>query len=102
MKFIQSASSIPKPLNLYSAMFALLMSMSGCSTTVLNRPNEPYQENLLARCPQDLPRLAGPTGSDFDLALRQYSNLYVVCAARHNQLVTEIQLRKDVIHEQRK
>ena len=94
MKFIQSASSIPKPLNLYFAMFALLMSMSGCSTTVLNRPNEPYQENLLARCPQDLPRLAGPTGSDFDL--------YVVCAARHNQLVTEIQLRKDVIHEQRK
>nr|WP_232106067.1 MULTISPECIES: hypothetical protein [Serratia] len=76
--------------------------MCGCSTTVLTRPSEPYQANLTARCPENLPRLAGPTGSDFDLALRQYSNLYVVCAARHNQLVTEIQQRRDVTHEQRK
>nr|WP_241810627.1 hypothetical protein [Serratia sp. 14-2641] len=76
--------------------------MCGCSTRVLSVPSESYQESLLAKCPESLPRLAGPTGNDFDLALKQYSGLYVPCAARHNQLVTEIQQRKDLIHEQRK
>lgn len=54
-------------------MFVLLMIKSGCSTKVQIKPNENYQENQLALCPVTLPRLAGPTGSDFDAALKAYS-----------------------------
>lgn len=75
---------------------ALLMSMSGCSTKVLIAPNVPYQANLTATCPSTLPRLVGSTGADFDRALRLYVYLYADCAARHNQLVSEIKQREEV------
>ncbi|WP_071822508.1 Rz1-like lysis system protein LysC [Yersinia massiliensis] len=75
------------------------MSMSGCSTTVRNAPSVPYQENLLTPCPEQLPRLAGNTGTDFSDALEQYKTLYPECAARHNQLITEIRQRRDFEHD---
>ncbi|AVT57996.1 hypothetical protein OA04_13850 [Pectobacterium versatile] len=85
-----------KPLNLFFLMCALVMSMSGCSTTAQSRPNVPYQENLLTRCPVQFPRLAGNTGQDFDQALRAYRTLYSECAARHNQLITDINQRREI------
>ena len=85
-----------KPLSLFFLMYALVMSMSGCSTTAQSVPSVPYQENLLTRCPVQLPRLAGNTGQDFDQALRAYRTLYSECAARHNQLITEINQRREI------
>nr|WP_246585505.1 hypothetical protein [Yersinia kristensenii] len=72
------------------------MSMSGCSTPARRVPNVPYQENLLTPCPVTLPRLAGNTGTDFSNTLQQYAQLYPDCAARHNQLIAEIYLRKEL------
>ena len=48
----------------------------------------------MATCPEDLPALTGPTGHDFDLLTRSLLSLYTDCAARHNQLVNEIEQRK--------
>ncbi|UYJ93281.1 hypothetical protein N4225_20220 [Yersinia enterocolitica] len=72
------------------------MITSGCSTPVRNVPNVPYQENLLTPCPVTLPRLAGNTGTDFSDTLGQYQKIYPECAARHNQLISEIKQRKEL------
>lgn len=48
----------------------------------------------MTRCPTELPRLAGATGNDFDATLRAFTVLYTACAARHNQLTTEIHQRE--------
>ena len=96
MKFIPNGLSRLKRSSQFLLTSALLMSMSGCSTKVLIAPSVPYQANLTALCPVNLPRLAGNTGTDFDNALRQYTHLYADCAARHNQLVTEIKQRQDL------
>ena len=47
-------------------------------------------------CPVMLPRLAGPTGNDFDAALKAYRLMYTDCAARHNALVGIIRQRKEL------
>ncbi|ECN0101383.1 hypothetical protein YM68_09230 [Salmonella enterica subsp. enterica serovar Give] len=60
------------------------------------KPNEHYQENQLTLCPVTLPRLAGPTGNDFDAVLIAYRQMYADCAARHNALVGIIRQRKDL------
>lgn len=86
----------PKSLNLYLLMSALLMNMSGCSTTPQREPNISYQANMMRTCPERLPRLKGNTGNDFDAALRQCVSQYLDCAPRHNQLVKEIKLREAV------
>lgn len=96
MKFIRNGLSARKPLNRFLAMFVLLMITSGCSTKVQIKPNENYQENQLALCPVTLPRQAGPTGSDFDAALKAYRLMYTDCAARHNALVGIIRQRKEL------
>ncbi len=85
-----------KSLNLYSLMFALLMSTSGCSTTPQRELNVGYQANMMRTCPERLPRLKGNTGNDFDAALRQCVSQYIDCAPRHNQLVKEIKLREAI------
>lgn len=51
---------------------------------------------MMRTCPEQLPRLAGNTGGDFDSALRQCVSQYLDCAPRHNQLVKEIKLREAV------
>lgn len=96
MRTTPSVKSARKLLSRYLATFALLMSMSGCSTRVLTKPSEPYQENQLTLCPVILPRLAGKTGTDFDTALSRYIQLYTDCAVRHNALVGIIRERKEL------
>src|SRR5476649_2386071 len=96
MKFTPSGKPARKLLSGCLVTFALLMTMSGCSTTALIKPSEPYQENQLAICPVSLPRLSGPTGADFDAVLTRYQNLYTACAVRHNALVGIIRQRKDL------
>ncbi|WP_086110343.1 hypothetical protein [Xenorhabdus vietnamensis] len=64
--------------------------------------SEPYQENLLTKCQERLPRLAGMTGNNLANMVIDYAQIYGHCAARHNQLVEEINKRKEFIHEQRK
>ncbi|HBX8313277.1 TPA: hypothetical protein MIH81_00105 [Klebsiella pneumoniae] len=54
----------------------------------------PYQKNLLARCPETLPRLADKTGEALTAALEEYRKIYPPCAARHNQLAAEIEQRE--------
>nr|WP_232370155.1 hypothetical protein [Xenorhabdus lircayensis] len=56
----------------------------------------PYQENLLTRCQAKLPKLAGTTGNNLVDVVMAYSTLYGTCAARHNQLVDEINKRKEI------
>ncbi len=96
MKFTPSGRFVRKLLSRCLAMFVLLMIMSGCSTKALIKPSEPYQENQLTLCPVNLPRLLGPTGTDFDATLTAYKNLYTACAVRHNALVGAIRQRKDL------
>ncbi|TNH44434.1 hypothetical protein EP164_05755 [Photorhabdus luminescens subsp. sonorensis] len=61
-----------------------------------------YQENLLKKCQETLPRLMGMTGNNLANIVMEYSTLYGNCAARHNQLVDEINKRKELTHDQRK
>lgn len=96
MKPTLSGKFARKLLSRCLAMFALLTITSGCSTKVQIKPSEPYQENHLTLCSVALPRLAGPTGNNFDAALTAYRQMYVDCAARHNALVGIIRQRKDV------
>ncbi|WP_228864237.1 hypothetical protein [Xenorhabdus sp. PB30.3] len=76
--------------------------MSGCTTTPPAPSGEPYQENLLTKCQHQLPKLTGATGNNLATVLMDYSALYGNCAARHNQLVDEINKRKEFTHESRK
>ncbi|WP_074439120.1 hypothetical protein [Photorhabdus australis] len=64
--------------------------------------NEHYQENLLTKCQGRLPRLTGTTGNNLANVIMDYSKLYGNCAARHNQLVDEINKKKELTYEQRK
>jgi hypothetical protein len=57
-----------------------------------------YQENLKTKCATQLPRLAGASGKDAAELLTIYLELYGQCAARHNQLVDEINLRERVLN----
>ncbi|MCP9267842.1 hypothetical protein M5U04_06935 [Xenorhabdus sp. XENO-1] len=59
----------------------------------------PYQETLLTKCPTQLPKLTGATGNNLATVLMDYSALYGNCAARHNQLVDEINKRKELHYE---
>nr|WP_129952930.1 hypothetical protein [Rahnella sp. RFA10(1/100)] len=56
----------------------------------------PYQENLLTKCPETLPRINGVTGKDIAEPLLLLTPQYADCAARHNQLVDEINQRKEI------
>ncbi|MCA6971210.1 hypothetical protein LF935_16330 [Pectobacterium carotovorum] len=54
-----------------------------------------YQENLKRKCPvNNLPTLAGNTGTDAASTLNEWPEIYGDCAARHNQLVDEINQRE--------
>lgn len=77
---------------------ACLMSLSACTTAPSPVPNVRYQENLKTRCATQLPRLNGATGKDAAELLTVYLEIYGQCAARHNQLVDEINLREHVIY----
>ncbi|SFN70305.1 hypothetical protein SAMN05421579_11611 [Xenorhabdus japonica] len=88
--------------SLFLLLCALALSLSGCTTTPPTPSGEPYQENLLKKCQAILPKLTGTTGNNLANILIDYSALYGNCAARHNQLVDEINKRKEFIHEQRK
>ncbi|MGQ5875567.1 Rz1-like lysis system protein LysC [Serratia marcescens] len=72
------------------------MSLSGCTTTPQIKPNVPFQESLLVKCPEQLPRINGVTGKDLSEPLLTYLDIYPLCAARHNQLVDEINQRKEL------
>ncbi|AVD62438.1 hypothetical protein C4B62_04140 [Serratia marcescens] len=56
----------------------------------------PFQESLLVKCPEQLPRINGATGKDVSEPLLTYLDIYTLCAARHNQLVDEINQRKEL------
>ncbi|PWC18242.1 hypothetical protein [Brenneria corticis] len=56
-----------------------------------------YQENLKKKCPvTNLPRLTGNTGTDAAMPLTGWPEIYADCAARHNQLVDEINQREQL------
>ncbi|KAA8727588.1 hypothetical protein F4W05_13300 [Ewingella americana] len=57
-------------------------------------PSEPYQENLLTKCPETIPRLNGVLGKDVAAVLLKITPQYAECAARHNQLIDEINQRR--------
>ncbi|EOU9344044.1 hypothetical protein [Citrobacter amalonaticus] len=74
------------------------MTLSACTTTPSPVPNVRYQENLKTKCATQLPRLSGTQGKDAAELLTLYLELYGQCAARHNALVDEINLREKVIY----
>ena len=82
--------------NRFLLMSACLLSLSACSTTPSIKPSVPYQENLLTKCPVKLPRINGVTGKDIAETLLILTPQYSECAARHNQLVDEINQRKEI------
>lgn len=83
-------------LSLFLPMFVCLMSLSACTTAPQPVPNVRYQENLKTKCATQLPRLNGATGKDAAELLTIYLEIYGQCAARHNQLVDEINLRESI------
>ncbi|CDH32342.1 conserved exported hypothetical protein [Xenorhabdus bovienii str. Intermedium] len=91
-----------KWLSLFLLLCALALSLSGCTTRPPTVLSEHYQENLLTKCQGTLPKLTGTTGNNLANVLIESSALYGHCAARHNQLVDEINKRKEITHEQRK
>lgn len=89
--------SIGKWLSRFLLMCACLLSMSACTTPPLNKPNVPYQENLKIKCQEnDLPRLTGTQGTAAAEALNAWPEIYGQCAARHNQLIDEINKREEI------
>nr|WP_277628735.1 hypothetical protein [Klebsiella pneumoniae] len=72
------------------------MSLSACTTMQQQPPSVHFQENLKTKCAVNLPRLAGTTGRDAAEVLTIYRDLYGQCAARHNQLVDEINFREEI------
>ncbi|AIA43444.1 hypothetical protein KPNIH27_19575 [Klebsiella pneumoniae subsp. pneumoniae KPNIH27] len=75
------------------------MTMSACSTTQWKNQSVPFQENLKTKCPVKLPRLAGTNGAAAAELINQWTDLYLTCSARHNQLVDEIILREKKSNE---
>ena len=51
------------------------------------------------KCQERLPRLTGTQGNSAAELLIMYLDIYGKCAARHNQLVDEINLRENINHE---
>ena len=88
----------PKWLSRYLPMFVCLLSLSACTTTPQPVPNVRYQENLKTKCTAQLPRLTGTKGRDAAELLIIYLDIYGQCAARHNQLVDEINLRENLLN----
>ena len=80
----------------YLITVVFLTILSGCTTTPQIMPSEPYQENLLTKCPEQLPRLKGVSGKDIAEVLLKITPQYAECAARHNQLIDEINQRKEM------
>ena len=85
-----------KWLSRYLLTCACLLILSACTTPPPIKPNVPYQENLLTKCPVKLPRINGVTGKDIAETLLILTPQYSDCAARHNQLVDEINQRKEI------
>ena len=86
-----------KYLSPFLPIVVCLMSLSACTTAPQPVPNVRYQENLKTKCTTQLPRLNGTTGKDAAELLTIYPEIYGQCAARHNQLVDEINLRENII-----
>lgn len=87
-----------KWLSRYLLTFACLLSLSACTTKPPPAPNVRYQENLKTKCAAQLPRLTGTTGRDAAELLIIYLDIYGQCAARHNQLIDEINLRENLLN----
>lgn len=60
--------------------------------------NVRYQENLKTKCAVQLPRLKGTQGKDAAELLTLYLEMYGQCAARHNQLIDEINLQENILN----
>ncbi|HGE6484097.1 TPA: hypothetical protein ACGEHY_005275 [Klebsiella variicola] len=75
-------------------MCASALTLSACTTKQYQPLSVPYQENLKTKCPVKLPRLTGTNGASAAELINQWTDLYLTCSARHNQLVDEIILRE--------
>ena len=89
---------VPRWLSRCLPTCACLMILSACTTKPQPPLNMRYQENLLTKCVTQLPRLKGNQGKNAADILAIYPELYGQCAARHNQLVDEINLRGRTIY----
>lgn len=91
--------SIGKLLSLFLLTFVCLTSLLACTTKTLPPLNAPYQENLKTKCPHtNLPLLKNTTGEAAAELLIDLINLYGECAARHNQLIDEINKQEELHH----
>lgn len=74
-------------------MFALMITLLGCSTKQPEVPAKPLQQALMFRCPVDLPELPDGTGRSVLEALSVWSAQYHRCSIRHNGLVDTLEDR---------
>ena len=88
-----------KLLSLCLLTCVLVLSLSACTTVPPPKSDELYQESLITKCSVNPPLLAGTTGTDLSQTLTDFLTLYGNCAARHNQLVDEINIRRNLPNE---
>ena len=49
-----------------------------------------FQENLLVKCPNELPKLSSGMAGEVATVFRETQSIYHDCAARHNGLVDAV------------
>lgn len=74
-------------------MFALMITLLGCSTKQPEAPAKPLQQALLVKCPVDLPALPDGTGRSAVETLSAWAAQYHRCAVPHNALVEALKER---------
>lgn len=74
-------------------MFALMITLLGCSTKQPEAPAKPLQQALLVKCPIDLPALPDGKGKSVVEALSAWAAQYHRCAVPHNALVDALEYR---------
>ena len=71
-------------------MFVCLALVSACSTPRQQTTLPSYQQNLMAKCPRQLPTLSDGEAGTVLTTMKQWAGQYHDCATRHNGLVDAI------------
>ena len=73
----------------------LALSLSGCLTLGQKGQMPTFQENLMVKCPEELPTLPDGNADNAARVLRETQSIYHNCAPRHNGLVDAIRKVQD-------
>lgn len=73
-------------------MTALLLLTASCSQ---GPQTKPMQENLLVKCPEELPAATGKTGADWIRMAVSWRSQYNECKTRQHGLIEAVKERQD-------